>query len=414
MSSSVDINVQILARCCHKGIIDSASSAIGKITKIISSEFSKLCNKSTIGAKNLHSLLVTLKQELDCGKRPSDDIRSSRGLIVLSHEIIRNHSPFLRFLMEALLIVPEIRSFEDTKSVRFVDNIKPIQLHLLAFLIKDSSLVEDMLKYYNFILLATFKAYKESKEFVEVNALLQVIGAIIPKIGKQNSTASDDDVSMVSYEPKAVTVYEFYVKITYAFRMALYDLDFNYESLSTTYVIILLELLSNFEYRSPGEHWSEIERMPEVFERLMYHECEKVRLMAAKCFANWHKIDEKMIKTIKDDASQLLSLDGNELLAKTCCLRFMIQRYESSVKFVSSFNSEEFRASLRREISKNFQPESISADTFYSRYHLLVFLMFLGFSADHEIIQSLSSEKGLQNNLGYHLWAQKLQALKAK
>lgn len=88
MNTSVCLLIQILSRCCHKGVIDSASQALGRITKVISEDFMKLYPKTTAPGRNLHSLLVILKGEIDCGTRESGDIRSTRGLLVMSHKNI--------------------------------------------------------------------------------------------------------------------------------------------------------------------------------------------------------------------------------------------------------------------------------------------------------------------------------------
>lgn len=416
MQTCLEINIQILTRCCHKGVLDSASQAIGRITKIVSEDFSKLCKKMTAAGKNLHSLLVTLKGEINCGIRDSGDTRSARGLIVMAHKIINSHTPFLKFLMESLLITPTPKTFEDNLRITFCDGIKPIQMHLLSALIRDGDLVEEMLRFYDFILLATFKAYKEPKDFVVENALLQIIGAIVPKIANQKRHLMGEvDDTTIRYEPKAVTAYEFYVKATYAFRVGLYDMEHRRDSLSTTYAIVLLEIFSNFEYRHPGENWHEIEAMRDVFRRLMYHENDKVRLLAGKCFAQWHDNKDGMLKVIKEDVNLIFSPNGNIVTSTAHCLTLMIQRYESNVKYVTSFNGLEFKSLLRNKISKQFEDQKFDgANNFFIRSHLLDFLMFLGFTLDHKVVQSLMIEKGLTSHFGYQMWSEKVKQLYKK
>lgn len=416
MQTCLDINIQVLSQCCHKGVIDSASRAIGRITKMISDEYSKLWRKQSMAGKNLHSLLVTLKGETDCGKRESGDARSARGVMVMAHKIINSRPPFLKFLVENLLVIVPLKRFEDNFQIKFCDNIKPIQLHLLAALIRDGDLVEEMLRFYDLILLATFKAYKESKDFVVENALLQIIGAIVPKLANQKRhLMGEDDSVPIRYEPKAVTAYEFYVKATYAFRVALYDMTHQGEPLSTTYTIVLLEIFSNFEYRYPGENWSEIEAMRDIFRRLMFHQCDKVRLLAGKCFSQWHDNKDGMLKIIKDDLELLFSSDGNVVSSTAHCLTLMIQRYESNVKFVTRFDIAEFKSLLRDKISKKFATQKfVGANNFFIRYHLFDFLMFLNFTFNNEVVQSLMIEEGLTSHFGYKMWSEKMKQMKIK
>ena len=415
MTNCLELNIEILTKCCHKGVIDSASEAIGKIAKIISKEYTKRCTKPV----ELHALLVTMKKQIFANQRPSSktgDVRSSRGLLVMAHEIISSHPPFLKFLMETLLVIKPITSFADTQSIRFHPKVLPIQLHLLAELIKDSELVEEMLKYLDFILISTFKAYKESKDFVMVNALLQLIGAIVPKIANQKrSILTDDEDSTSRYEPKTVSVYEFYVKFTYAFRIALLDLSMNMKSLSTTYIIILLEIFSNFEYRNNVEHWSEIESLRQIFHNLMDHECEKIRVLAGRCFAQWHNIDNEMLNVIKKEINKVFSSDTNLVHSMSYGVRYMIERYESCVMFVTDFNAADFKASLRTAMLQKFEQVGFpGANNFYVRCHLLDFLLFIGFPFNHKICQSLTAETNLSNTFGYKLWCEKIRELRLK
>lgn len=411
MTTCVDVNIQILTRSCHKGAIEAASETLGRITKIVSKQFSKLCNKTTDGARNIHAILVTLKREIDCGKRSTittGDMRCTRGLILMAHKIIANHPPFLRFLMEALLETPAIESFWDTKLIRFRHDVKPIQLHLLAFLLKDSDLLEEMLRHLDFILLATFEAYKASTDFVMANALLQVIGSIVPKISNQKV-----ECGMERYEPKAVTVYEFYVKFTYAFRIGLFDLKHDRSKLSRPYIIILLEIFSNFEHRNPGEHCAEIEQLRETFQDLMFHECEKIRLLAGRCFAQWLSVDGEMLEIIKNEVLAIFDADGNRIHSTVKYLRTMIERYESCVMFIGDFDSAAFKSTVRHKIAKKFKEKSfVGAINFYIRQHLLDFLLFLGFPFEHEVVQSLMVEKGLKSHFGYNSWVQKVKEIK--
>ena len=422
VENCIAINISILHSTCHKGIIDSASTAIGSITKIVSNEYSKYCNKTTEPAKSFHKLLVLLKGEIDPGKRPSSgDIRSSRGLIVLAHKIITNHSSFLRFPMESLLEVSSevVLTVESQTSVKFIKNIKPIQLHLLAALIKDGNLVEGMLKHYSLILLSTLKAYKESTDFVVINALLQIIGAIIPKISNQKRhIMMGDEAAELNYESKAVTVQEFYFKFPHVFKMGMDDLENTNSKFPTTYIIILLELFSNFENRNaavpePGM----MIRGPLIFLEFFSHSCEKIRFLSAKCFAQYIKIDEtpELIKT--NHIPQLFSSDANFVHSTIYAIRFMIQRYESNVKFVESFSSDKFMFSLRKEtlnLFEEYDREFKGAHNFYIRYHLLRFLIFLGFSFNDDIIKRLNNENGLKSHFGYKMFAQECSLLQDK
>lgn len=306
-----------------------------------------------------------------------------------------------------MLDLVEIKSFYDTQKIKFVHNIQPINLHLLAIIVKDSELVEEMLPYYDYILLSTFSKYKETKDFVMQNALLQIIGNITPKISNHKRHFIDESDSP-KYESKAISVYEHYVKFTYSYRIALFDFENNLKDLSQTYIIILLEMLSNFEYRMPFEYWTEMERMSDALKRLINHQCEKIRILAAKCFAQW-QLPDQIPKIIQDKIRYIFSSDQNLAHGSIVACRNLILRYESSIKFVKDFNRIDFLRNLRQKVVKTFEKDySEVPKNFYLRYHLFEFLMFLGFNIDHNIIQKLMNEDAVDSNIGYQLWRKKI------
>ena len=411
VSTCININIQILTRFCHKGVIEASSQSLGSITKIVSSEFIQQCDRNSNASKNLQKLLIMLKHELDCGKRHASktgEIRGSRGMVLMSHLIIRNHPPFIKFIMERLLNLKEIKSFYDTQEIKFAHDIQPIHVHLLAIIVKDSELVEDMLPYYDYILIATFRSYKKSNDFVMQNALLQIIGSITPKISnhkRHNIEQSDKP----RYESKAISVYEHYIKFTYAFRIALFDFENNLNELSQTYIIILLEMLSNFEVREPYEYWTEMDRMGDAFKKLIDHPCEKIRVLAAKCYAQWH-LPHKMLKVIKDKIRYIFREDPNLSHGSIIAVQYMIQRYEASIQFVQDFNKGEFLMKMREKVSESFQQSySVVPKNFYLRCYLFDFLMFIGFDFSDSLVQELMNEGNVTSNIGYHLWRKKIQ-----
>lgn len=330
--------------------------------------------------------------------------------MIMAHHIIKNHPPFLKFLMERLLVTVKIKSFYDTKEIRFADDVHPIHLHLLAVLLKDAELVGEMRKHYDFILLATFRKYKETTaDFIMQNALLQIIGCLTPKISNQKRHALDES-ELPDYEHKSIGAYDFYVKMTYSFRMALYDLENFRDTLPNTYIIILLEIMSNFEYRRPIEYWSEVHRFTTVFIKMLSHRCEKIRLLSAKCFAHWH-LPETLPAVIEKTISRIFSSDQNFSHANIVACRHLIQRYEASIKFVEKFDKENFLAYIREKIVK-ISNEKISKfpESFYLRCYFIDFFNFIGFSISDEIIKRLMNEKGINSNVGYSLWREKVKS----
>lgn len=169
----------------------------------------------------------------------------------------------------------QVTSFEDTKQLKFVETVQPLHIHQLASLVKDSNLLEYLLPYLDEIIVATFHAFKDYEDWPMRNALLQLIGAIIPKISnqKQHFIVLDN----LDYEPKNITYYENYIKLTYAFRTAVFDLRYNRNEVSSTYLVVLLEYFSHFEFRSFGEHYPEIDSLGIALRELLESPTDKIR-----------------------------------------------------------------------------------------------------------------------------------------
>ncbi|CRK96249.1 CLUMA_CG009676, isoform A [Clunio marinus] len=414
-----ELNIQILTKISNKDAIKSASKAIGKATKIVSRKFLNFCNRKCPEAVELQEQLVVLKQYIDCGKHAtSEDIDANRGLIILANSIITNHPPFLKFFMEIIIDMVEIKNAYDQLKVRFYDKTKPIQLHLLAELINDGNITEEMIPYYNFILLALFERFKNSeKSKVMTNVLIQIIDAIIPKISNQKKYNPSGHLKVLKYEPKSVTVYEFYVKFTGSLRVAYYDLCHEKTLNNTIYVVKLLELFSNFEWRNIFEYWSEMGLLCDKFEELMAHNEEEVRMLAGKCYAMWQEVDMKMLATIKELLKNIFDPDKQRVHSTINCVKIMIDRYESCVKFIDNdFDIKEFKILCQKIIRDEFTKKStfVGATNFFIRYHILNFLMFLDFTFSDLIVQSLMIENNLESHFGYPMWKEEVKAIQMK
>lgn len=335
------------------------------------------------------------------------EIRGTRGLLIMAHHIIRNHPKFVESLMDRLLDLVEIKTFFDTLKIKFACDVLPIHLHLLAEIVKDTELVGAMRRYYDFILLATFRKYKETTDFITQNALLQVIGCLTPKISNQKRHAIDESSEMPDYEQKSINAYEFYVKIPNAFRVAVYDLVVNGISLSPTYVLILMQIFSNFEYRRPFEYCTEIDQTSEICEQFLKHRCMKVRLLAAKCYAQW-QLHENIPQIIFKTIQGMFSEDQNLAHARIIACRFLIQRYEASIKFVETFEREKFLNGLREKINEvSAEKSSTFPQSYYLRCYFMDFLMFIGFKLNDDIVQRTVNES-TRLNFGYNLWREKI------
>lgn len=383
------------------GIIEAAAFSLGRMTKIISNEYLQQCKKKS--ASNLQKLLTKFEREITCDRIQSSltgEIRGTRGLMIMAHHIIKNHPPFLAKFINRILVT--------SNEISFAADIQPIHLHLLSILVKDAELVGEMRQNYDKILLATFRKYKETSDFIFQNALLQIIGNLTPKISNQKRNAIDES-ELPDYEHKSVSVYEFYVKFNLVFVSALNDLKnyaFGKENFSRTYIIILLEIFSNFELRQPSEAIGS-ETYCDIFEILLGDRCEKIRVLAAKCLVFWMPlwmIPNRYLSIV----SKIFNKNQNLAHANVIVVRNLIQRYEASTRFVTADRYE------KREFLKDFEniyetiKDSSFPDNFYVRFYFYDLLLFMGFKMSDEIVMRTLDETTIKSNVGYSLWREKI------
>lgn len=281
-------------------------------------------------------------------------------------------------------------------------------------MVTDSELVQQMILFYDRILLSTFMGFKNSRDFVMINALLQLIGALVPKIGNQRQHVTGSLSEMLDYEPKAITIYEIYVKLTYSYRVALFDLKFQGKLLPRIYIIVLLEYLSNFEMKILYDHWHEISSMSEILEEYMASDCSTIRLLAAKCFAQWHVVTDRMPQIINKKVIQIFSPDENFSLACIFCVRYMLNRFEKCIMNVRPFDMQAVLESIRNVVNIEFCRSNLPvAPSGYYKGHLIDMLRFIGLVGDERIITFLASDEvnKYKNSFGHKSYMSKLEEL---
>lgn len=292
--------------------------------------------------------------------------------------------------------------------MKFVEGIKPLHIHQLTSLIKDSNLLEQIIPYLDEIIVATFHAFKDHQDWSMRNSLLQLIGAIIPKISnqKQNYIVQDN----LDYEPKNISIYENYVKLTYAFRTALFDLRYKREELSSTYLVILLEYFSHFEFRNFMEYYAEIDSLGIAFKELLNSSTNKIRFLASKCFAQFQDLNGKICDEIVRKIESLFAL-YDENFGHSCILSvlFMLRRLETCSQHMhNNFNRNEFFEKLRGIFRAKYLELMKRKCTYYFRSYLLDLLVYLEFEFEDKVVQDLMFCWQAKNNIGFCVFKEKL------
>uniref|UniRef100_A0A0C9QBU6 THADA_3 protein n=1 Tax=Fopius arisanus TaxID=64838 RepID=A0A0C9QBU6_9HYME len=176
----IDIVVRILMRCRHKGAIEAAGVALGRMT-----------SNNNLGAEYFQGHLENL---LSLDSRNEVDVtRRGAGQTIIFHKLIcfrdQNKRPLLHTAVAKIL--QDLRDSPETRD-NYRSNSKndhPIarQLHFLKSAVRDKSLNQNFLEYLEEIFLICLMHLK-STEWTIRNASLQLLGAIIPRVVGQDES----------------------------------------------------------------------------------------------------------------------------------------------------------------------------------------------------------------------------------
>lgn len=398
----IDINTKILTECCHKGAIEAAREAIGKVTRYISENLrnQKRENTERIFIENMRKLNECIFYDYNKVR----DIRAARGLMFMVHEIIANHPQFFEKFMSLVL----------TEEMTFSATIHPLQLHILAKLIKDSKITNSVMTKYDKILFATIQLFKTAKEYVIINGLLQVLGSLVPKISIQkrhiieNDIETKEDLINSAYEHKDVSVRNFNTRFQNMSSVVKKDLALEANSIGALpqiYIIVILQILSAFENSYPS--LEEVDEILKILFKLMHHRCEKIRMLSAKCASLWIEERAESSQLIESSIMNLFTSNENLQIATTRFLTLSILRFYHSVVIEASSLLFNLRSIIRLKVSQL----CFESSSFYVRCYLLDFLLFIGFGKDDDIIIKLKCSANAKVFHGYNLWREKINML---
>lgn len=190
---------------------------------------------------------------------------------------------------------------------------------------------------------------------------------------------------------------------------------------NTGSIILFLEFLSKIEVRKLSFNDTDnIFQYNQVFWRLLRHQNEKVRVLAAKCFTLFHEFRLGIPKAIGNIITILFKIsDENFVFGLLQTLIFMIKKYESDIRFIEANGRTILFGKIRELIRENisFPCRNIS---FYLKCKFLEFLIYLNFdlydslvvnivfgkliTCREDVENTLENENISCHDLGYYHW----------
>lgn len=189
---------------------------------------------------------------------------------------------------------------------------------------------------------------------------------------------------------------------------------------NTSSIILFLEFLSKIEVRKLSFNDTDnIFQYNQVFWRLLRHQNEKVRVLAAKCFTLFHEFRLGIPKAIGNIITVVFKIsDENFVFGLLQALIFMIRKYESDIRCIEQNGRDILFHKIRDLIHENFIMSS-QATSFYLKCKFLELLKYLNFDLYDSMVVSIvfgrrvtcrkDVKEILEENLvckelGFHYW----------
>ncbi|XP_060645501.1 uncharacterized protein LOC132784113 [Drosophila nasuta] len=298
----LDINVAVLTRCRHKGAIEAAGLSIGKLTRSLASE-----------QEGLELLYNCLERELLSDCRQVSTTRRGAGFSIMFLHVLKNDNTRRQLLHRAvqriLQRLQELPASLPDAAINH-DRWEALALHYLCVLVRDTELRPAMCKYYNEIMMVAM-AHIDNAEWTISNAALQLFGASLGKlVGQRQATEFE---TKLAWEPSELNYEELACLLPKACEHMLQCCDS--AQITTSSIILFLGFLSKVEHLcTTGQEQQSTQlllRFRRLSWRLLRHNCEQVRLLAASCFVRAHEFrcdlprallkSAKLASRLKDD-----------------------------------------------------------------------------------------------------------------
>lgn len=280
------ICTSILLQCRHKGAIEAAGLALGRLVRAITTTATPDAPAYRMLLDSVHSVMAIVDK--------TDTTRRGAGLSIMVHHLVRSERhprrPLLTAVMRVLLAQGVEWQTAASASASNRDNRLAAVLHFLGTLVRDGELRTELIAYAAEIF-ALAMATIESREWTVRNAALQLFGAFVPKLVGQTQFFANE----LAWQP-VYTVYgdvrlkqqALHEQIALGLRQcAANDGD------GGVRLVTLLELMARVEVIDACDAVDG--ELRAQFYGFLCSDSEKVRTLAARClvrFHQWYEVGE--------------------------------------------------------------------------------------------------------------------------
>lgn len=352
----------VLLQCRHKGAIEAAGLALGRLVRAISTKYTP---ESTA-----YGILLASVQRIFAIVDKTDTTRRGAGLSIFVHHLVRNERCAQRPLLAAIMrvLLTQGTEWQATPAANANrDNRLAAVLHFLGSLVKDGEL-RNVLSAYSAEIFVLAMATIESHEWTVRNAALQLFGAFVPKLVGQ----SQFFVNELSWQP----VYTVYGDV----RLKMGALHERIVALlrqctrPSVRLVTLLELLGRIEVLDvPDDVDAELRAL---FYRFLHYDSEKVRTLAARCLARFHQWYEvaEFVRIHLRLLPQLRSVNFQHGVVRT--VEFMLLKWASDGRYMQMTDAD--RRPLFEEVRELLLEMRLKVSSYFLRCYLFDLMRLVG------------------------------------
>lgn len=285
---------KILLQCRHKGAIESAGRALGRLVEAIT--------ESTAPDAPAYRMLLTGVHNVMAIVEKTDTTRRGAGLSIMVHQLVRADRHPRRPLLAAVMRVLLAQGAATQSSAVNRDNRQAAVLHILCMLVRDGELRTELMAYAAEIF-ALSMATIESREWTVRNAALQLFGAFVPKLVGQTQSFENE----LAWQPVYTVYGDFPLKQHALHEHLLLGLRQCVNGGGGVRLVMMLELLARVEVLEASEAVDG--ELRALFYGFLRSDSEKVRTLAARClvrFHQWYEVEEfvrhhvRMLAVLRD------------------------------------------------------------------------------------------------------------------
>uniref|UniRef100_A0A182VVE7 DUF2428 domain-containing protein n=1 Tax=Anopheles minimus TaxID=112268 RepID=A0A182VVE7_9DIPT len=447
----------IMTSCCHRGAIEAAGNCLSRVVRHLMQLKQHVLTCETALEQDserfrpLKRYMSEVRQMfrtwLTYPRTHLNDFRRHRGYLWMVHSYLRHdtaditHDSLLRSYLDEYALLGK-RAAENENNAPAMPPAPcgtVLWLHQLYLLARETSLNESILPHIDELMIVAL-AHILSQDWSERNAALQLYSACTTKLTGQRQLYNDPDAD---WAPVYTSFEEVTCKASRTIQFMLEQMRLSLQPAKsasgvkrgdtvTSFLLLVLEFLSNLEYRAYHRYANTTE-CPKPYGQNIFildyrmlsyslfgHKHEQVRKLAARCFVQLHDFYTE-IPIMLEKQIYLLFTKKDENFRQSMCHATMgfVQRHVTLGRYVGAGSDRDtgenhskdvFLRRVRDMVEEYYELDRVDNFIASFRYRCEVqkLLLYLGFSRNSAVVLELVINRIAPDTHGLDVFAMQL------